>query len=122
MVKVYTGPIDAYVSFAHGRPGRRTLDFESGVLDIPDFQRTPVMNYADIDVPYTRVLEFQHFHPDRSTYRVLADCEREECSVFSGGPLGTYKHIDMHVAMASAPTMFGTKEALGFCPKHRHRP
>ncbi|NED53750.1 UDP-galactopyranose mutase, partial [Micromonospora aurantiaca] len=26
---------------------------------------TPVMNYADEDVPYTRIHEFRHFHPER---------------------------------------------------------
>jgi UDP-galactopyranose mutase len=35
------------------------------VLDIGDFQGTPVMNYADADVPYTRIHEFRHFHPER---------------------------------------------------------
>ena len=30
-----------------------------------DFQGTPVMNYADEDVPYTRIHEFRHFHPER---------------------------------------------------------
>lgn len=30
-----------------------------------DFQGTSVMNYADEDVPYTRIHEFRHFHPER---------------------------------------------------------
>ena len=30
-----------------------------------DFQGTPVMNYNDLDVPYTRIHEFRHFHPER---------------------------------------------------------
>jgi UDP-galactopyranose mutase len=30
-----------------------------------DFQGTSVMNYADPDVPYTRIHEFRHFHPER---------------------------------------------------------
>ena len=32
---------------------------------IGDFQGTPVMNYADEDVPWTRIHEFRHFHPER---------------------------------------------------------
>ena len=43
----------------------RTLDFEQEVLDIGDFQGTSVMNYPDMDVPYTRIHEFKHFHPER---------------------------------------------------------
>ncbi len=45
--------------------GWRTLDFEIEVLPTGDFQGTPVMNYNDADVPYTRIHEFRHFHPER---------------------------------------------------------
>jgi UDP-galactopyranose mutase len=38
------------------------------VLETGDFQGTPVMNYADEDVPYTRIHEFRHFHPERDWY------------------------------------------------------
>lgn len=30
-----------------------------------DHQGTTVMNYADEDVPHTRVHEFQHYHPEK---------------------------------------------------------
>ncbi|WP_198132965.1 UDP-galactopyranose mutase [Corynebacterium jeddahense] len=63
---VYTGPLDQYFDYAEGRLGWRTLDFEQEVLDTGDFQGTPVMNYNDADVPYTRIHEFRHFHPERS--------------------------------------------------------
>ena len=62
---VYTGPLDRYFGYAEGELGWRTLDFEQEVLDIGDFQGTPVMNYADNDVPWTRIHEFRHFHPER---------------------------------------------------------
>jgi UDP-galactopyranose mutase len=62
---VYTGPIDRYFSYRAGRLGWRTLRFEREVLGIGDFQGTAVMNYADEDVPYTRIHEFRHFHPER---------------------------------------------------------
>jgi UDP-galactopyranose mutase len=42
------------------------LDFEQAVVPIGDFQGTSVMNYADEDVPYTRIHEFRHFHPERT--------------------------------------------------------
>ena len=35
------------------------------MLRTGDFQGTPVMNYNDLDVPYTRIHEFRHFHPER---------------------------------------------------------
>jgi len=62
---VYTGPVDRYFDYAHGRLGWRTLDFEEEVLDVGDYQGTSVMNYGDESVPYTRIHEFRHFHPER---------------------------------------------------------
>ena len=62
---VYTGPVDRYFDFSNGELSWRTLDFEKEVLPIGDFQGTPVMNYADQEVPYTRIHEFRHFHPER---------------------------------------------------------
>jgi len=63
---VYTGPLDAYFANVEGELGWRTLDFEQEVLrDCGDYQGTPVMNYADADVPFTRIHEFRHFHPER---------------------------------------------------------
>ncbi|MEV8266684.1 UDP-galactopyranose mutase [Microbacterium sp. NPDC076911] len=63
---VYTGPVDRYFDFAEGELSWRTLDFETEVLQLADFQGTPVMNYADADIPYTRIHEFKHFHPERA--------------------------------------------------------
>ncbi len=65
---VYTGPVDRYFDYAEGRLGWRTLDFEQEILDTGDFQGTSVMNYNDADVPYTRIHEFRHFHPERAEY------------------------------------------------------
>jgi len=136
---VYTGPIDRYFDNVEGELAWRTLDFEQEVLPIEDFQGTSVMNYADADVPYTRIHEFRHFHPEREypkdktvimrefsrfadkndepyypvntsqdrerllKYRALADAEP---GVLFGGRLGTYKYLDMHMAIGSALTMF----------------
>ena len=63
---VYTGPVDRYFDYAEGALSWRTLDFEREVVDVGDYQGTPVMNYADADAPYTRILEFRHFHPERA--------------------------------------------------------
>jgi len=62
---VYTGPLDRYFAGQLGALSWRTLDFELDVLPVPDFQGTAVMNYSDLDVPYTRIHEFRHFHPER---------------------------------------------------------
>jgi UDP-galactopyranose mutase len=137
---VYTGALDAYFGYAAGDLGWRTLDFELEVLATGDFQGTPVMNYADADVPFTRIHEFRHFHPERDWYpgdktvimrefsrsarrgdepyypiNTAADRERllayremaaREPGVLFGGRLGTYKYLDMHMAIGSALTMY----------------
>ena len=62
---VYTGPVDRYFDHVEGKLSWRTLDFEQEVLSVGDYQGTSVMNYPDADVPYTRIHEFRHFHPER---------------------------------------------------------
>jgi UDP-galactopyranose mutase len=62
---IYTGPIDRYFNYKHGRLAWRTLDFIWETLPVDDFQGTSVVNYVDSDVPYTRIHEFQHLHPER---------------------------------------------------------
>ena len=64
---VYTGPVDRYFDSSLGDLSWRTLDFEREVLPVGDFQGTSVMNYSDLDVPYTRIHEFKHFHPERES-------------------------------------------------------
>jgi UDP-galactopyranose mutase len=136
---VYTGPVDQYFDYAAGELSWRTLDFELEVKPIGDFQGTSVMNYADEDIPYTRIHEFRHFHPEREWYptdktvimreysrfakagdepyypiNTAEDRERllkyrelakQEPGVLFGGRLGTYKYLDMHMAIGAALSM-----------------
>ncbi|MHA6792008.1 UDP-galactopyranose mutase [Pseudonocardia bannensis] len=143
---VYTGPLDRYFDYSEGELGWRTLDFEQEVRhDTGDFQGTSVMNYNDEDVPFTRIHEFRHFHPERDypkdktvivreysrfaesgdepyypintpddrakleRYRDLARKETANRNVLFGGRLGTYKYLDMHMAIGSALTMFDNR-------------
>ena len=62
---VYTGPLDRYFNYKLGRLGWRTLDFETETCDVQDFQGCSVMNYADEEDDWTRIIEFKHFHPER---------------------------------------------------------
>lgn len=64
-VLVYTGPIDQFFSYQFGRLNWRTLDFELERKNVTDFQGCSVMNYADLDTPFTRIHEFKHLHPER---------------------------------------------------------
>jgi UDP-galactopyranose mutase len=62
---IYTGPIDLFFQNKFGRLGWRTLDFRLEHHTLNDYQGTSVMNYADTNVEFTRVHEFQHLHPER---------------------------------------------------------
>ena len=62
---VYTGPIDRYFDYAFGELGWRTLDFESEIVGTGNYQNTSVVNYSDVDVPFTRIHEYRHLHPER---------------------------------------------------------
>ncbi len=62
---VYSGPLDQYFNYCEGRLEWRTLRFDVRRYSEPDAQGCSVMNYADLEVPYTRIHEFKHFHPER---------------------------------------------------------
>ena len=63
---VYTGAVDRWFDERFGALGWRTLDLRTEVVDVGDFQGTAVMNYSDASVPFTRIHEFRHLHPERS--------------------------------------------------------
>jgi UDP-galactopyranose mutase len=62
---IYSGPIDRYFGYRFGRLEWRTVYFSESVENTGDFQGTSVMNYADMDIPYTRIHEPRHLHPER---------------------------------------------------------
>lgn len=144
---VFTGPIDDFFGHRFGRLGWRTVDLEVERLDQRDYQGAAVINEADADVPYTRIHEFRHLHPERDRptpgglahhpektivareysrfahhgdepyYPVNAAADRDKLkwyrqaaaeleNVLFAGRLGTYKYLDMHMAVASALSLF----------------
>jgi UDP-galactopyranose mutase len=58
----FTGPIDAFFGFSEGRLGYRTVFWEEKVA-AGDHQGNAVINYPDLSVPFTRVVEHKHFAP-----------------------------------------------------------
>ncbi|MER7129010.1 UDP-galactopyranose mutase [Streptosporangium saharense] len=144
---VYTGSLDGYFGHSEGRLTWRTLDLETETLPTGDFQGAAVINYADESVPYTRVHEFRHLHPERDysddatvitreysrfaeegdepyypvntaedrrilgVYRKLADAEP---LTWFGGRLGSYRYLDMHMAIGAALTLVESRLAPHF--------
>ena len=128
----YTGPIDAFFEYRHGRLSYRTVFFEKHVTN-GDYQGNPVINYSEESIPYTRVHEHKHFTPweshDKTVYfkeyskettkddipyypkRLSADMKilemyQDEVGKLDGytflGRLATYRYMDMHHVIAEA--------------------
>ena len=128
----YTGPIDAFFNYKHGRLSYRTVYFERGVAE-GDYQGNSLINYADAEVPYTRVHEHKHFTPweDHSLTVYFKEYSKETTSNdvpyypkrLKGdmdilalyqqevdklmqhtflGRLATYRYMDMHHVIADA--------------------
>jgi UDP-galactopyranose mutase len=72
---IYSGPIDKYFNYQYGTLGWRTIDFEVERKELDDYQGCSVMNYAEVSIPYTRIHEFKHYHPER-------DQSKEETIIF----------------------------------------
>ena len=58
---VYTGKIDEFYLYRFGKLEYRTVRFEEEIKNCANWQGNAVINYTDIDVPYTRIIEHKHF-------------------------------------------------------------
>lgn len=130
---VFTGMIDQYFNYEHGILDYRSLRFDHEYLaDIDNFQGNAVVNYTDIETPFTRIIEHKHFafgtqpgsyitreYPAEwkvgdEPYYPINDKENNEKynlykamakplkNVIFGGRLATYKYLDMHQVINSA--------------------
>jgi len=61
----YSGPIDALFEYKFGYLPWRTLRFEEERIEVQDYQGTSVVNYTEAEVPFTRIHEFKHYHPEK---------------------------------------------------------
>jgi UDP-galactopyranose mutase len=133
----YTGPIDAYFNYQHGRLGYRTVTFEKKYGD-GDYQGLAQMNYCDEEVPYTRIAEHKHFTPweqhEKTVYfkefsketgendipyypkrldadKALLKKYRDQAALLTSvsflGRLATYRYMDMHHVIGEAKTFGG---------------
>jgi len=129
---IYTGPIDKFFDYQYGELEYKTTRFDHKKLDTDNFQGTPVMNYTEKEIPYTRIIEHKHFEDSNSDctwitheypepydrtkepYYPVNDKEntekylkyKEEAdkleNIYFGGRLAEYKYYDMHQVIASA--------------------
>jgi UDP-galactopyranose mutase len=129
---VYSGPIDAFFDYRHGRLPYRSLQFEHVTLPQGNFQSVGTVNYPN-DHAYTRITEFKHltgqarprtslvyeyqtaegdpYYPvpraeNQALYkRYQADADALEHVTFVGR-LATYRYYNMDQVVAQALSAF----------------
>lgn len=133
---VYTGPIDRYFNYKHGKLDYRSLRFENETYNIKDFQGNAGINYTEEHIPYTRIIEHKHFEFTNSDHTIITkeypanfnDTKdpyypinnkendliygrykkdaRLLSDVLFGGRLAEYRYYDMHQIIASAMSKY----------------
>jgi UDP-galactopyranose mutase len=133
---VFTGKIDEYFEYKYGKLEYRSLEFENKILNIKNFQGNGVINYTDIQIPYTRIIEHKHFvfgeqqntiityeYPVEYTensepYYPINDDKNQilflkykaladnQDKTIFGGRLAEYKYYDMHQVIESCFNKF----------------
>lgn len=59
---IYTGPIDRYYGYKYGELEYKTTQFDHRfITSTSNYQGVAMMNFTDIEVPYTRIIEHKHF-------------------------------------------------------------
>jgi UDP-galactopyranose mutase len=102
----YSGALDAYFDYELGRLEYRTLDFEMH-RDEDDFQGCAVMNYGDLEVPYTRISEHKHFAPWETHEKTLYFkehsrlCKKDDIPYYPIRISGEQKLLKQYVEKAS---------------------
>jgi UDP-galactopyranose mutase len=67
----WTGPLDRFFHYSQGMLGYRTLEFEKIVAN-GDYQGNAVMNYPNLETPFTRIHEHKHLAPWESHSETIA--------------------------------------------------
>lgn len=138
---IYTGPIDEYFNYCHGKLEYRSLRFEHERLEVDNYQGNAVINYTEAEVPFTRIIEHKHFdsvdtphtivtreypaewqlgdepyYPVNDDKNMLLFKKYRELAksenVMFGGRLAEYKYYDMHQVIRSALNLLSTHEGL----------
>jgi UDP-galactopyranose mutase len=58
---IYTGPIDRFFGYKYGHLEYKTTKFDHIRKETDNYQGVAVMNFTDIEIEYTRIIEHKHF-------------------------------------------------------------
>lgn len=79
---IYTGPLDSYFNYIHGKLPYRSLIFKFEYHDIEYYQKVAQVNYCSIPPDFTRVVEFKHLTGQKAPGTTIA----KEFPVSDGEP------------------------------------
>lgn len=139
---VFTGKIDEYFGYEYGELEYRSLDFHHEKKDTSNYQGVAVVNYPELDVPWTRIIEHKHFskvktestiitketptkwNRDKVPYYPINDNKntviykqyyektKTLSNVIFGGRLSEYRYYDMHQVIGSAMKEFSKEQKV----------
>ena len=101
---VYTGAVDRWFDYRFGRLTYRTLDFET-IEQAGTYQSVAQVNYCDLSVPWTRIVEHKHFEPWEQFDETL-------CLVETSRACGPNDTPYYPVRLAAEEQLFGQYRAL----------
>ena len=67
---IYTGPLDKFLNFKHGKLEWRSLRFEKKIINTLDYQGNSVINYPELKYKFTRIHEPKHIHVERNYFNL----------------------------------------------------
>ena len=92
---IFTGPIDSYFTNLE-KLEYRSIDFNIEVIkNMNYFQPNSVVNYPNIDVPYTRIVEYKHFLNQKSNDTIIVT-EKTNDTGEPYYPVPNKKNLDLY--------------------------
>jgi UDP-galactopyranose mutase len=83
---IYTGAIDELFDYNQGELEYRSLRFDMSEVYVEDYQGNAIVNYTDLNVPFTRIIEHKHFEQTKSKTTIITreypqawDKSKEKC-------------------------------------------
>jgi len=97
---VYSGPLDELFQYQYGDLDWRNVRLEFETIECQDFQGQPVVNYPEMDVPFTRIHEFKHLYSTNTSKSVKTIIAREfplghSRSQTPSYPVRTLRNLDL---------------------------
>lgn len=129
---IYTGAVDEFFEFRHGKLPYRSLEFRHETIDKPVYQAAPVVNYPN-EQAYTRVTEFKYltgqehaktsvvyefsrpegdpYYPvprpqNQELYKQYLELAKATPNVHFVGRLATYKYYNQDQVVAQALSLY----------------